>query len=729
MINLGNIKISDLRLGASQVKAVYFGSEQVWGSEEHGTIDDWLCFTAEQDGSTLRLDKVGTPAEIYLEISVDEGVTWKDYAWSENTGGEFTNLNIGDKVYFRAKTENQTIGSSNSNYYKFVMTGKIAASGNIQALLKADGSRTDAPANCYYYMFYRCGSLTQAPELPAATLADRCYFAMFNGCTSLTTAPDLPATTLASECYRAMFQNCTSLTTAPELPATTLAISCYRNMFSGCTSLTTAQDLPATTLASECYRGMFQNCTSLTIAPVLPATTLISGCYNSMFSGCTSLTSAPELPATTLASSCYASMFQGCSNLASINVSFTAWDPTNATAGWVDSVAASGTFTCPQTLIDNTTTRDGNTVPESWTMVAYDSIPDCLCFTAQEAGSTVQLHKIGSAPDVNLQTSTDGKQWTPYAVEDVITLANANDKVYFKAVRSNTEISQNDYAFNKFVMTGKIAASGNLNSLFEEDEDTARTISLAGKSYCYYRMFQDCTSLTQAPELPATILGYSCYNSMFEGCTALTQAPALPATTLANNCYQWMFYNCTSLTQAPELPATTLANNCYQWMFSGCSSLTQASELPATTLADNCYNSMFYDCTALTQAPALPATTLANNCYQWMFYNCTSLTQAPALPATTLANNCYSRMFSSCTSLTQAPTLPATTLANNCYTVMFDGCKSLSSISVAFTAWGSQTNQWLRNVAATGTFTCPAALPDTRGTSNIPEGWTKVDAA
>ena len=38
-----------------------------------------------------------------------------------------------------------------------------------------------------------------------------------------------------------------------------------------------------------------------------------------------------------------------------------------------------------------------------------------------------------------------------------------------------------------------------------------------------------------------------------------------------------MFWNCTSLTQAPELPATTLANNCYNGMFDRCVSLTQAS--------------------------------------------------------------------------------------------------------------------------------------------------------
>ena len=69
--------------------------------------------------------------------------------------------------------------------------------------------------------------------------------------------------------------------------------------------------------------------------------------------------------------------------------------------------------------------------------------------------------------------------------------------------------------------------------------------------------------------------------------------------TMATNCYRNMFKGCTSLTKAPELPATTLANICYSSMFNGCTSLTQAPELPATTLADDCYLDMFNGCTSL----------------------------------------------------------------------------------------------------------------------------------
>ena len=60
-------------------------------------------------------------------------------------------------------------------------------------------------------------------------------------------------------------------------------------------------------------------------------------------------------------------------------------------------------------------------------------------------------------------------------------------------------------------------------------------------------MFRDCSSITQAPKLPATTLAYSCYHDMFNGCISLTKAPELPATTLADYCYSYMFYNCSKL--------------------------------------------------------------------------------------------------------------------------------------------------------------------------------------
>ena len=75
-----------------------------------------------------------------------------------------------------------------------------------------------------------------------------------------------------------------------------------------------------------------------------------------------------------------------------------------------------------------------------------------------------------------------------------------------------------------------------------------------------------------------------------------------------------MFQSCTSLTTAPELPATTLATYCYYQMFYGCTSLTTAPTLPATTLAESCYNSMFLDCTSLNYIKCLATDISASNC-------------------------------------------------------------------------------------------------------------------
>ena len=197
---------------------------------------------------------------------------------------------------------------------------------------------------------------------------------------------------------------------------------------------------------------------------------------------------------------------------------------------------------------------------------------EALCFTAKQSYSTIQLTKVGSPSDINLQTSTNGSSWTPYNIGDVITVPNAGGKVYFAAVVSNYTIASSPSDFYKFVTTGEFEASGNVNSLLEEDPNIARTMRLEGRQFCYVCLFSG-TALTTAPELPATTLAYGCYAMMFQNCSLLTQAPVLPTEYLADFCYYYMFENCTSLTEAPELPAYQLIESCYAYMFQGCTSL------------------------------------------------------------------------------------------------------------------------------------------------------------
>ena len=223
----------------------------------------------------------------------------------------------------------------------------------------------------------------------------------------------------------------------------------------------------------------------------------------------------------------------------------------------------------------------------------------------------------------NIRISRDYTTWNDYTTGDSITL-DPTDRVYIKSDYVKDTGSSPRFVFNG---TGaRLRARGNIASLIYGTNNAYANKYTSTESYCYYYMFYGCTSLTQAPELPATTLSIYCYQSMFSGCTSIVQAPELPATTLALalGCYNRMFYGCTSLTQAPELPATTLTDSCYWLMFYGCTSLTQAPELPATTLANNCYKSMFKGCTKLNYVKCLATDISAVNCTTSWFYGVSS---------------------------------------------------------------------------------------------------------
>ena len=159
--------------------------------------------------------------------------------------------------------------------------------------------------------------------------------------TSIVSAENLVLPSRTYEyCYLAMFAASTTLVTPPKLPATTLTINCYQNMFSGCRSLATPPEMLATTLASYSCSGMFDSCTSLTTSPVLRAKTLVQYCYNNMFSGCSSLNSI-----TTYANSISANY---------------------CLAGWVNGVAATGTF---HNLGTATYPSGTSGIPSGWTQV------------------------------------------------------------------------------------------------------------------------------------------------------------------------------------------------------------------------------------------------------------------------------------------------------------------------------------------------------------------------
>ena len=166
---------------------------------EPAAYTDCLTFTGESSEFTLKAkykEWNGT-----VEYSTDHN-TWT--VWNGSAVSS-----VGKKLYLRG-SGNTTFYTSNGS--QFVLSARVACSGNIQTLLEySNPPATILAEGCYYSMFYGCSSLTQAPELPATTLANGCYWHTFYGCSSLTQAPELPATSLTNGCYNYMFYGCSKL--------------------------------------------------------------------------------------------------------------------------------------------------------------------------------------------------------------------------------------------------------------------------------------------------------------------------------------------------------------------------------------------------------------------------------------------------------------------------------------------------------------------------------------
>ena len=196
-----------------------------------------------------------------------------------------------------------------------------------------------------------------------------------------------------------------------------------------------------------------------------------------------------------------------------------------------------------------------------------------LCFTAEKAGSLLwYLNGADNNPD--MQYSTDeGATWNKWNANDTIILSTIGYKVYVRGNNPNglshvpgasslDDLSVLDCTY--FKMTGSIAASGSVMSLIDGEGNS--TVIPSGSEGCFCSLFRYCSSLTKAPELPATTLAEGCYHAMFFG-SGLTEIPELPAMELAEYCYGSMFGSCYKLTKKPILPATRMVTNCYVAMF------------------------------------------------------------------------------------------------------------------------------------------------------------------
>ena len=589
-------------------------------------LDDrpYLTFTAA-GAQTFKMTVEGDYTISGLEYSLNGG------EWDEVVAGEGVDFGgTNSTLRLRGTNPNGTAESfSNYSTITFTDASEVTCKGDIRTLLDYRNYATVATNQARFcYLFKNCKALTTAPDLPATVLADYCYYGMFDMCENLVNAPALPAETLAGYCYTAMFQACTNLETPPTLPAKTLKDHCYSSMFWGCENLETAPTLPAETLTPACYNTMFLSCTKLKTAPQLPATTLAVCCYQQMFYGCTSLETAPALPAETLAGSCYQGMFKGCTNLSSVTMMASSdqiKNTFNCCGYWLD---GAGTDATSRTLkVKDEDAYDAlvnkSYLPNNWKKgVAGTTVEDTpyLTFTAKGAQTFKMTVRGGYDLSGKFEYSVNGGEWNEVVADKEVPFGGTNGTLSLRGTNlSGTGESVAKYS--KIIFTDpsvKVTCTGDIRTLLKH-ADYKNVVTNQAR---FYSLFENCSALTSAPDLPAESIANYCYFSMFSGCNNLKSAPELPAKILKTGCYDKMFSGCVSLETAPTLPAETLAGFCYRSMFSGCKNLKSAPALRVEKLETACYNLMFDGCTNLSSVTMLAPSDQIKNasgcCTDWL---------------------------------------------------------------------------------------------------------------
>ena len=249
-----------------------------------------------------------------------------------------------------------------------------------------------------------------------------------------------------------------------------------------------------------------------------------------------------------------------------------------------------------------------------------------VTFTAEKAQKFMMTEHDGYKIS-GLEYSVNNGDWTTLEAGTGVTFGGSNGNLRLRGTNLNGTSVTGQYSTITFTDSNvPVACTGDIRTLLDWDNYT----TVNTENAMFIKLFENCSVLTSAPELPATSLAYNCYYCMFFGCTNLKSAPELPAPTLTTCCYFAMFAMCTNLKTAPELPAEALAYQCYDSMFSGCTNLKTAPKLPAKNSRRECYASMFSGCTNLKSAE-LSIEFLDRGCCNFMFKNCTNLSSVTML--------------------------------------------------------------------------------------------------
>ena len=190
-----------------------------------------------------------------------------------------------------------------------------------------------------------------------------------------------------------------------------------------------------------------------------------------------------------------------------------------------------------------------------------------VTFTA-DAEQTFKMTTYGDYTISGLQYSVNNGKWQNVEKDIPVAFGGTNGNLRLRGTNINgTASAWSEYSTITFTDKNvKVACTGDIRTLL--DWKNYKTVDTQNAKFC--NLFDGCSVLTSAPELPATKLADYCYYGMFFCCTSLTAAPELKATTLAVRCYSSMFEGCTKLSTvtmlAPSDQITSASDCCKDWL-------------------------------------------------------------------------------------------------------------------------------------------------------------------
>ena len=242
-----------------------------------------------------------------------------------------------------------------------------------------------------------------------------------------------------------------------------------------------------------------------------------------------------------------------------------------------------------------------------------------VTFTAEKP-QTFKMTEYDGYKISGLEYSVNNGDWTTLEAGTGVTFGGSNGNLRLRGTNLKGTSVTGQYSTITFTDSNvPVACTGDIRTLLDWNNYT----TVNTENAMFIKLFENCSVLTSAPELPATSLAYNCYYCMFLGCTNLKSAPKLPAPTLTTCCYYCMFAMCTNLKTAPELPAKISQRECYARMFSGCTNLKSA-ELSIEFLDRDCCSQMFNNCTNLSSVTMLAPSeeiTLSGSYLDYWLYN------------------------------------------------------------------------------------------------------------